>query len=70
MFFDPIYLLFLAPGILLALWAQWRINSAYEWASRIAPRSGYTGAEAADALLRRSGLPRGSSCTTLRPCAK
>ena len=56
MFFDPIYLLFLAPGILLALWAQWRINSAYEWASRIAPRSGYTGAEAADALLRRSGL--------------
>src|SRR5438094_6712759 len=56
MFFDPIYLLFLAPGILLAMWAQWRISSAYEWASRIAPRSGVTGAQAADALLRGGGV--------------
>jgi Zn-dependent membrane protease YugP len=56
MFFDPLYLVFLAPGMLLAMWAQWRIRSAYENASRIAPRSGYSGAEAADALLHRSGL--------------
>jgi uncharacterized protein len=56
MFFDPIYLLFLAPGLLLAMWAQWRIHNAYDQASRIAPRSGYSGAEAADTLLRRSGL--------------
>src|SRR2546421_11979294 len=56
MFFDPIYLLFLAPGILLAMWAQWRISSAYQWASRIAPRSGYSGAEAANALLHRGGV--------------
>src|SRR5438094_8139961 len=56
MFFDPVYLLFLAPGLWLAMWAQWRIHSAYEQASRIPPRSGYSGAEAADALLHRSGL--------------
>jgi len=56
MFFDPLYLLFLAPGMLLAMWAQWRIKSAYDNASRIAPRSGYSGAEAAHALLQRFGL--------------
>jgi Zn-dependent membrane protease YugP len=38
--FDPMYFLFLAPGILLALWAQWRVKSAYAEASRYAARSG------------------------------
>jgi Zn-dependent membrane protease YugP len=56
LFFDPIYLLFLAPGLLLAAWAQFRIRSAYEQASQIAPRSGYSGAETADVLLRSAGL--------------
>lgn len=56
MFFDPVYLLFLAPGILLAMWAQFRVHSAYSEASRIAPSSGLSGAEAADTLLQRSGV--------------
>jgi uncharacterized protein len=51
-----IYLLFLAPGILLALWAQARISSAYNRASQIPAASGLTGAEAADALLRAAGV--------------
>ena len=55
--FDPMYLAFLAPGILLALWAQLRVQSAYQEASRIPARSGLTGAQAADALLRRAGVP-------------
>lgn len=42
--------------MLLALWAQWRVHSAYAQASRIVPRSGYTGAQAADALLRAAGV--------------
>jgi Zn-dependent membrane protease YugP len=54
--FDPVYLLFLAPGILLAMWAQWRVQSAYATASEIPARSGYSGAEAADALLRSAGV--------------
>ncbi len=54
--FDPMYLLFLAPGILLALWAQARVQSAYREASRIPARSGLSGAQAADALLRRAGV--------------
>jgi Zn-dependent membrane protease YugP len=54
--FDPMYLLFLAPGILLALWAQFRVKSAYNRASQIPARSGYSGAEAADALLHSAGV--------------
>jgi Zn-dependent membrane protease YugP len=56
MWFDPVYFLFLAPGILLALWAQFRIRSAFNEASQIRPRSGLSGAEAADVLLQSAGL--------------
>jgi uncharacterized protein len=54
--FDPVYLLFLLPGILLAMWAQWRVSSAYNRASQIPARSGYSGAETADVLLRSAGV--------------
>jgi Zn-dependent membrane protease YugP len=57
MWFDPWYLLFLAPGLLLALWAQVRVQSAYAEASRIPARSGYSGAETADAMLHAAGVP-------------
>jgi Zn-dependent membrane protease YugP len=56
MFFDPLYLLFLAPGILLALWAQMRVQSAYHEASQIPARSGLSGAEAAAAMLDAVGV--------------
>jgi Zn-dependent membrane protease YugP len=57
MWFDPWYLLFLAPGILLALWAQVRVQSAYSEASQIPAGSGYSGAETADAMLHTAGVP-------------
>jgi Zn-dependent membrane protease YugP len=56
MFFDPVYLLFLAPGILLALWAQMRVHSAYQEASQIPSRRGLSGAQAADAILSSVGV--------------
>jgi len=56
MFFDPVYFLFLAPGMLLAMWAQWRIKSAYHQASQIPARSGFTGARAAAELLEVGGI--------------
>jgi Zn-dependent membrane protease YugP len=56
MFFDPMYFVFLAPGILLALWAQWRVHSAYEAASRIRSHANMTGAEAADQMLAAAGV--------------
>src|SRR5262245_15060580 len=55
--FDPMYFLFLAPGVLLALWAQWRVKSAYAEASQYAARRGYSGAEAAQAVLQTARVP-------------
>jgi Zn-dependent membrane protease YugP len=55
--FDPYYLLFLAPGILLALWAQFRVQSAYNEASRIPARRRLSGAQAAAAVLDSAGVP-------------
>src|SRR5690349_12982354 len=54
--FDPMYLLFLAPAMLLAVWAQLRVQSAYREASQIPARSGLSGAQAADAVLRQAGV--------------
>ena len=51
-----IYLLFLAPGILLAMWAQMRVHSAYAEASRYQPQSGLSGAEAAAAMLESANV--------------
>jgi hypothetical protein len=56
MFFDPMYLLFLLPGIALAIWAQWRVSSAFAKGSQIRPRSGRTGAHAAYEVLQAAGV--------------
>jgi hypothetical protein len=54
--YDWMYFVFLAPGILLALWAQYRVKSAYAEASRIPSQSGYTGASAAQAVMQLAGV--------------
>lgn len=56
MWFDPIYLVFLAPGILLALWAQAKVKLAYATASQIPARSGCTGATAARRVMEQAGV--------------
>jgi uncharacterized protein len=54
MFFDPVYLLYMAPAVLLALWAQMRVKSAYAAAQQMpAPLSG---AAAARHILDSAGL--------------
>ena len=58
MFFDPVYLLFALPGLLLALWASGKTKLTFERYSREAARSGLTGAEAARRLLYASGVGR------------
>lgn len=41
MFFDPMYFVWIAPALLLAMWAQWRVHSAFTAAAREpAPLSG------------------------------
>lgn len=53
---DIWYIIFLAPGILLAMWAQWRVHSAYSEASKIASSRGIVGAEAAQEVLFNAGV--------------
>lgn len=55
-FFDPIYLLFILPGLALSMWASFRTKSAFNKYSKVRAGTGYTGAQAARILLDRAGL--------------
>ena len=55
-YFDPYYLLFAIPGLLLGIWAQVKLSHAYSKYSQIPVDSGMTGAEAAREILDRAGL--------------
>src|SRR5512146_2174138 len=55
-YLDPTYLCFMAPGLLLVMFASWYVNSAYRKWSRVPVRSGMTGAEAAQRLIMSGGL--------------
>jgi len=50
------YLLFMLPAMLIGLWAQFKLKSAYGKYSRVGLHSGVTGAEAAREILDRAGL--------------
>ncbi|MBM3335532.1 zinc metallopeptidase [Candidatus Sumerlaeota bacterium] len=56
MFFDPVYLLFIAPAIILALYAQVRVQTAFAKYKKVAASSGLTGAQAAYEMLSTAGL--------------
>ncbi|RMG44479.1 MAG: zinc metallopeptidase [Candidatus Dadabacteria bacterium] len=56
MFFDPLYLVFMIPALLLAGWAQLKVQSAYKRASNIAAGSGLSGREVAERILGTEGL--------------
>jgi uncharacterized protein len=51
-----VYLLFIAPGLLLALWASFRVRRAFAKYSQVPAEFGYSGAEAAERLLALSGI--------------
>lgn len=53
-FLDPKYFLMVLPAVLLALWAQWRVRSAYGVAAQIA--APLSGAAAARHVLDSAGL--------------
>jgi Zn-dependent membrane protease YugP len=56
MFFDPLYFVFLAPGMILAIYATIKVQTTFGKYSRVAASSGMTGAEAAEHMLRRQGI--------------
>jgi Zn-dependent membrane protease YugP len=57
MFWDYKYLLFvMLPGLVIGLWAQWRLHSAFGKYSQVPVESGMTGAQAARRILDSAGL--------------
>jgi len=52
-FFDPMYMLAVAPAMLLAMWAQWRVQSSFAAASH--EPAPLTGAAAARHILDSAG---------------
>ena len=54
--FDPLYMLFVGPALLLALWAQSKVSSAYATYARVRAANGLTGAEVARQMLRLAGI--------------
>lgn len=55
-FFDPLYLLFAAPGFLLSLWAQSMVKSRFNRYSQVPNHRGLSGAEVAAAILRQRNI--------------
>jgi uncharacterized protein len=55
-YFDPMYFVFALPALLLGLWAQARVRSAFNRYSKIRSGRNITGAQAARALLDAHGL--------------
>lgn len=53
-FFDPLYFVFLAPGLLLSLWASARTKSAFNKWGKV--RAAISGARAARKMLDQAGL--------------
>jgi Zn-dependent membrane protease YugP len=54
MWWSPMYYVFVAPAILLMMWAQWRIKSAYSQGMKVSAR--LSGAAAARYILDKAGL--------------
>jgi uncharacterized protein len=54
MFFDPMYFIWIAPAMLLAMWAQWRVKASFEAASR--EPANLSGAAAARHILDSAGV--------------
>jgi Zn-dependent membrane protease YugP len=55
-FFDPTYLVFIMPALLLSLWASWRTSSTFKKYSRVKTLRGLTGAQAAETMLRAANI--------------
>lgn len=55
-YFDPVYFVFLLPGMALSMWASFRVKSAFNKYSKVPVANGMTGAQAARAMLDRAGL--------------
>ena len=55
-FFEFDYFLIVGPAFILAIWAQFKVKSAFKKYSQTGARSGMTGAQTAEAILQANGI--------------
>jgi Zn-dependent membrane protease YugP len=55
-FFDPRYLIFVGPGLLLSAFAAWYVRSTFARYAQVPLSSGVSGAQAAAEVLRAAGV--------------
>lgn len=53
---DPLYWAMTLPALAFSLWAQYRVTSTFKRYSQVGVRSGMTGAQAAEAVMRAGGV--------------
>ena len=56
LFIDPMYFVFALPAMLFALWAQYRVKSAFARYSKVANMHSIGGLQVAQVLMRNEGL--------------
>lgn len=56
MIFDPLYLMLLAPALILSIWAQAKVKRSYAKYAKVPSSTGLTGAEIAQRILDNNGL--------------
>lgn len=56
MMFDPMYFVFMIPGLILVLWAQSRVRGSYAKYSKVRNEVNMTGAQVARRILDANGL--------------
>ncbi len=56
MFFDPLYFVFMIPGVIFMLWAQNKVRGNYNKFGKVRTDSGLTGAQVARRMLDNNGL--------------
>lgn len=56
LYFDPMYLILVIPVLILSMIAQGQVSSAFKKYSKMHTANGYTGADAARAILDANGL--------------
>ena len=55
-YWDPLYFLFVIPPLILGLYAQFKVKSAFGKYSKVMTTRGMTGAQVAQSILRANGL--------------
>ena len=64
-YFDHLYILFMLPGLLIGIWAQIKLSSAYGKNTQFPVESGIPGAEASQKTLDSAGVAKVLSAAEL-----